>query len=331
MAQLSRRLIVTAVTAALFVALGLVAPADRSGFLGPETAAAAALLQPGKRGKAVRALQKRLVDASYLRAQYRTGYYGARTKKAVKALQRAHHLKATGRMTKATDRALTKAVAAMTKPRTWYHSAVIGRSQSGRKITAYRAGEAGRPVVVVMATMHGEEDFGQYVAYGLLEGRPIKGIDLWVLPVVNPDGLAKDRRWVNGHVDLNRNFPYSWVKRANSGPRAVSERETKVIMDFLARTKPRYLVSWHQPLHGVDTDKVKDLALSKRLARNLRLPLKGLDCGGVCHGTMTAWYNHTFAGAAVTVEYSSSARTTRRMKTQDADAVLASVGGRRDR
>ena len=180
-----------------------------------------------------------------------------------------------------------------------------------------------------MATMHGEEDFGQYVTYGLLEGRPIKGIDLWVLPVANPDGLAKDRRWVNGHVDLNRSFPYSWVKRANSGPRAVSERETKVIMDFLTRTKPRYLVSWHQPLHGVDTDKVKDLALSKRLARNLRLPLRGLDCGGVCHGTMAAWYNHTFAGAAVTVEYGSAARSTKRMKTQDADAVLTSVGGRR--
>lgn len=80
-------------------------------------------------------------------------------------------------MTRATDRALTKAVAAMTKPRTWCHAEVIGRSQSGRKITAYRAGEAGKPVVVVMATMHGEEDFGQYVAYGLMEGRPIKEID----------------------------------------------------------------------------------------------------------------------------------------------------------
>ena len=163
MAHLSRRLVVTAVTAALFVALGLVAPADRTGWVGPEPAAAAALPQPGKRGKAVRALQKRLVDASYLRAQYRTGYYGSRTKKAVKALQRRYDLKATGRMTKATDRALTKAVAAMTKPRTWYHSAVIGRSQSGRKITAYRAGEPGKPVVVVIATMHGEEDFGQDV------------------------------------------------------------------------------------------------------------------------------------------------------------------------
>jgi hypothetical protein len=73
---------------------------------------------------------------------------------------------------------------------------------------------------------------------------------------------------------------------------------------------------------------VKDLALSKRLAKNLRLPLKRLDCGGECHGTMTAGYNHHFAGAAVTVEYGSRARSTKRMKTTDADAVLAAVGGR---
>lgn len=329
MADLPRRLAAIAVASVLLAVVGLVAPAERAGWLGSESAAAASLPQPGKRGKAVRALQQRLIKANLLRAQYRTGYYGSRTKAAVKKLQKRYHLKATGRMTRSTDRALTKAVATMTGPRTWYHSEVIGRSQSGRKIKAYRAGEPGEPVVVVAATMHGEEDFGQYVAYGLMEGRKIKGVDLWILPVLNPDGLAHDRRWVNGHVDLNRNFPYSWVKRANSGSRAVSERETKVIMDFLARTKPRYIVSWHQPLYGVDTDKVKDLALSKRLAKNLKLPLRKLDCGGECHGTMTAWYNHTFAGAAVTVEYGSKARSTKRLKTTDADAVLRAVGGRR--
>jgi hypothetical protein len=37
-----------------------------------------------------------------------------------------------------------------------------------------------------MTTMHGEEDFGQYVTYGLLEGRPIKDIDLRVIPVATP-------------------------------------------------------------------------------------------------------------------------------------------------
>ena len=329
MHQQLRRLAAIVVVAVMVGVVGLVVPAERASWTGTQTAAAAKLPQPGKRGQAVRTLQQRLIKANLLRAQYNTGYYGSKTKKAVKKLQKRYHLKATGRMTKATDRALTKAVAKMTGKRTWYHSEVIGRSQSNRAIKAYRAGEPGKPVVVVMATMHGEEDFGQYVAYGLMEGKKIKGVDLWILPVVNPDGLAHDRRWVNGHVDLNRNFPYSWVKRANSGPKAVSERETKVIMDFLTKTKPRYIVSWHQPLYGVDTDKVKDLALSKRLAKNLKLPLKKLDCGGECHGTMTAWFNHTFDGAAVTVEYGSKARSTKRMKTTDANAVLRAVGGRR--
>ena len=98
--------------------------------------------------------------------------------------------------------------------------------------------------------MHGEENFGQYVAKGLLEGRKIRGVDLWVVPVLNPDGLDKDRRWITGHVDLNRNFPHRWITRANSGPSAASGKETRVIMRFLDRVKPKYLVSWHQPLIG---------------------------------------------------------------------------------
>lgn len=147
MTRLSRRLVVMAVTTAVVAALGLVPPPGESGVVGPESAAAAALPQPGKRGKAVRALQKRLVDASYLRAQCRTGYYGTRTKRAVRALQKAYHLKATGRMTRATDRTLTKAVAAMTKPRTWCHAEVIGTIAEWSEdhgVPGGRGGEAGR-------------------------------------------------------------------------------------------------------------------------------------------------------------------------------------------
>ncbi len=322
------RLAALATAVALLAALTLIAPAGSS--FAPSSAAAASLPQPGQRNSKVRTLQKKLIDANYLRAQNRTGYYGTRTKAAVRALQKDYRLPVTGRMSSKTDAALKKAVAKMTGPRTWYHSETIGRSQSGRKITAYRAGQPGKPVVLVMATMHGEEDFGQYVVRGLMEGRKITDVDLWLLPVANPDGFAIDRRWVNGNVDLNRNFPYSWVKRANSGPRAMSERETTVLMSFLTRIKPRYLVSWHQPLYGVDTDKVKDLGLSKRLAKALRLPLKVLNCNGVCHGTMTAWYNHTVKnGAAVTVEYGSTARATKTMKTTDANALLRVLGGRR--
>ena len=149
------------------------------------------------------------------------------------------------------------------------------------------------------------------------------------MPVLNPDGLAKDRRWIKGHVDLNRNFPTKWVHRANSGPRAKSGKETRVIMRFLNRVDPKYLVSWHQPLRAVDSDSAKSKGLMRRLAKNLDLPKKPLTCGGACHGTMTQWFNKNHKGAAITVEYGSTARSLARMKGRDANGVLSAIGGRR--
>jgi murein peptide amidase A len=222
-----------------------------------------------------------------------------------------------------------KAIAAASATRTWYHQETIGHSSRGRPIVAYRAGEAGKPVVMVVATMHGEENFGQYVARGLLEGKKIGGVDLWVVPVLNPDGLAHDRRWLKGHIDLNRNFPHRFIVRANSGPKAASAVETRVIMRFLDRINPRYLVSWHQPLHAVDSYHVKNKGLMNRLAHGLRLPKKSLNCNGSCHGTMTGWFNANHKGAAITVEYGSKARSMKTMKGRDANAVLAAIGGHR--
>jgi protein MpaA len=325
------------VLASWLALVGLVGPVTASAEVGGAQAGAeprattAQVSYPkyGQRNAAVWSLQKKLVEADMLRAQYRTGYFGDRTKAAVKKLQKKYGQSATGRVSAATMTALAKAVAAMTGPATWYHRETIGKSADGRNIVAYRAGEPGKPVVMVVATMHGEEDFGQYVARGLLEGQPIRDVDLWVVPVLNPDGLAKDRRWVAHKVDLNRNFPHRFIVRANSGPRAKSAKETGVIMTFLDRVNPRYLVSWHQPLNGVDSYAVKDKALMKRLSTGLKLPVRRLDCHGSCHGTMTGWFNKNHPGAAITVEYGASARSTKTMKVRDANAVLKAVGGRR--
>ena len=54
---------------------------------------------------------------------------------------------------------------------------------------------------------------------------------------------------------------------------------------------PKYLVSWHQPLNGVDSYGVKDRNLMHRLSQGLDLPIRYLDFHGSCHGTMTGWYN----------------------------------------
>jgi len=74
------------------------------------------------------------------------------------------------------------------------------------------------------------------------------------------------------------------------------------MMKFLKKIDPDYVLSFHQPLHGVDTD-TKRPGFARHVARTLHLPATRLDCGGVCHGTMTGWFNHHFKGFALTVEY----------------------------
>jgi hypothetical protein len=138
----------------------------------------------------------------------------------------------------------------------------------------------------------------------LVDGAPVHGLDLWVVPVYNPDGfVAHTRRNARG-VDLNRNYPYKWVRLTgtyDSGPRPRSEPETRAMMKFLTAVDPAYVLSFHQPLHAVDV--TQRPTFSKRVARVLRLPMARLRCGGRCHGTMTTWFNHRFDGFALTVEY----------------------------
>ena len=94
------------------------------------------------------------------------------------------------------------------------------------------------------------------------------------------------------------------------------------MMAFFKEVRPRYVVSFHQPLNGVDTD-TKDPRFARRLARALRLPRTSLDCGGLCHGTMTMWFNHRFDGSALTVEY--GARPSRHRMAVQAPRQLLEV------
>jgi len=208
--------------------------------------------------------------------------------------------------------------------------AVIGHSVQGRPITAWHLGRPGKRRVLLISTMHGDEGKPRQILGALRDGRRIRGIDLWVVPVYNPDGLARGTR-KNAHgVDLNRNFPYRWADLDGdyeSGPRAGSEPETRAMMGFLRELKPSRIISFHQPLYGVDTD-TKNRAFSRRVARALHLPSKSFTCGGVCHGTMTGWFNSRFPGAAVTVEYGDRP-SSRHLSRTAPEQVLRVFGARR--
>jgi predicted deacylase len=184
---------------------------------------------------------------------------------------------------------------------------VIGHSVEGRPITAYRLGDPTSPrKAVFIATMHGNEAKPARILRNLRDGRRIHGADVWVVPTMNPDGRVRDSRRNARGVDLNRNFPVQWIPQDGSyysGPGPASEPETQAMMAFLTEIRPRWVVSFHQPLFGVDRSYVKTRTLARRLSRNLDLPRKRFSCNNGCHGTMTQWFNQTFPGAAITVEY----------------------------
>ena len=206
-----------------------------------------------------------------------------------------------------------------------------GRSVEGRPLRAWRIGDPGaRRSVVLLAAMHGDEPAPTRILRTLHRGPQIGGVDLWVVPVVNPDGLAAGTRQNARGVDLNRNFAESWVRQTgekDSGPSAASEPETQALSRFLRRVGPDRVVSYHQPLYGVDTYEAKQPAFTRRIARALDLPLRSFDCRGGCHGTLTQWFNARQEGVALTVEY--GRRMTRGAVARAADGVVAAVGGTR--
>jgi predicted deacylase len=176
----------------------------------------------------------------------------------------------------------------------------------GRPLRAYRVGDRRSGVTaVLLGNMHGNEPAGVRLVNAVREDPRVAGVDLWVVPTMNPDGLVADTRQNAHGVDLNRNWAHLWRPQTgpyDSGPRPFSEPETRAMRRFLNHLEPQFVVSFHQPLHGVDSDAAKNRHLLNRLARNLRLPKKPLRCSGVCHGTMTGWYNAHHSGSAITVE-----------------------------
>lgn len=209
---------------------------------------------------------------------------------------------------------------------------VIGYSVQHRPIVAWRLGETGKGVktVLLLSTIHGNERMVHYIEDGLLDGKPITGLDLWVMPIANPDGYALDTRQNAHKVDLNRNFPTGWVRTTghySSGPRPASEPETKALMRFLKAIHPWRILSFHQPLDAVDTGN-KDPAYDRRVARALHLPATKVTCSGVCGGTLTQWYNSHFRGLALTVEFPNDPSVSR-MRAQAPTELLRLFGAHR--
>ncbi len=159
-------------------------------------------------------------------------------------------------------------------------SVVVGRSVEGRALTCQVLGDGGE-VVLIMATIHGNEPAGTPLVRRLIErlaGEPelLCGRRVVVLPVANPDGLARHTRNNARGVDLNRNFPATnWRSRRRNGPAPLSEPESRAIHDLLERYAPVRIVTIHQPIACIDYDG-PGRPLAQAMAASSGLPLKKL-------------------------------------------------------
>ena len=105
----------------------------------------------------------------------------------------------------------------------------------GRPIRGRRFGGAG-PALLVFGGIHGDEPASVEALIELAaraRRRGAAGAPVWLLPAVNPDGVARGRKNSARDVDLNRNFPARSFATAHApgyfpGPAPLSEPETRV-------------------------------------------------------------------------------------------------------
>jgi murein peptide amidase A len=204
----------------------------------------------------------------------------------------------------------------------WY---VLGRSVQGRPISALRLGDPhGKLKAAAVALIHGNEPGGIRVVEALHRSPLPDGLDLWLLPDMNPDGHAANTR-VNAHkVDLNRNFPWKW-KRAGkpgnehySGPAPLSEPESRAVYALFEAQAPRLVVWYHQP-YGVVDESGGDPALEGLYAQIVGLPFTELQR---YPGSAASWANHAIPGATSFVVEFPQGNVTARHAEQHALAFL---------
>lgn len=155
----------------------------------------------------------------------------------------------------------------------------------------------------MIGCIHGNEPAGIAIAKWLATRAHPRTTALWIIPDLNPDGVAARTRQNADGVDLNRNFPYRWRPigvRGDlqySGHHALSEPESRAARRFILRVRPTITVWFHQPQGLVDLSGGNP-AVERRFARLVGLPVLRLTR---YPGSAVGWENWRLAGTTAFV------------------------------
>lgn len=177
-----------------------------------------------------------------------------------------------------------------------------GRSVLGAPLLYFPAQFASADTGLILAGTHGDESASIAALSCALRSLPPGALRHHLVLSMNPDGNQLGVRSNANGVDLNRNFPtqnwqsdgtvYRWNSYTPVRDVAIStgsgqpEPETQALIELIDQLKPRFVVSFHEPLACVDTPTPSPL--SRQLAAQFVLPLVA-DVGYPTPGSFGSW------------------------------------------
>jgi murein peptide amidase A len=165
----------------------------------------------------------------------------------------------------------------------------LARSRLGRPIRTSPM-PPDRPLLVV-GGVHGDEpsSVDAVLAWVGEGGVPPHCV---VVPALNPDGVAANRKNNAADVDLNRNCPARNFRREHApgydpGPHGGSEPETQALVALVERLRPRAVVAVHAPFACVNYDGPAAV-WAERVAAACGWPARA-DIGYPTPGSLGSW------------------------------------------
>lgn len=177
----------------------------------------------------------------------------------------------------------------------------IGHSVDGRAIRPVVLGSpAAAHRVLVVGCIHGNETAGIAIVHRLIAVGAPPGTEIVAVASVNPDGCRRGTRQNARGVDLNRNFPSNWERLGRygsfqySGPRPLSEPESRYAVALIEQLQPQITIWFHQH-EGFVRAWGQSIRTARRFAQLAQYPYRSLRWP---FGTAANWQNHRFPGTA---------------------------------
>ncbi len=217
---------------------------------------------------------------------------------------------------------------------------LLGRSVDGAPIEClhFPSSTPGQSSILLFAGIHGDEQSTVGVMRRFVEEltstTPRLDVDLYVIPLANPDGYAAKTRTNANKVDLNRNFPaVNWKTSQRktqywNGPAPLSEPESRALHDLVLKLKPIRILSMHSikaGRHGNNYDGPAEFLAALLASKNQYnvLPTMGYPTPG----SFGSWAGIDLNIPTITLELPSNVSSDTAWK-QNRDALWAFVRGK---